>query len=125
MNGTVKWFDDNKGYGFILKEGAAPGDPCSEFFVHHEAILCAGRRTLNEGDAVSFDESQRGGKLRAANVKLTGRAPQAQNPPEPKSITSLEIIVQAVDEWERATGNHRETHLVHDFIFWFRTEGSV
>jgi len=47
--GKVKWFNDAKGYGFILTEG---GD---EIFVHHTAIRCEGYRTLAEGQEVVFD----------------------------------------------------------------------
>jgi cold shock protein len=47
--GTVKWFNDQKGYGFI----AAEGQP--EVFVHHSAIEGRGFRTLHEGDTVEFE----------------------------------------------------------------------
>ncbi len=49
--GTVKWFNDAKGYGFITPEGSNPGD-C---FVHHTAIQAEGFRTLAEGDKVEFE----------------------------------------------------------------------
>ena len=49
--GTVKWFNDSKGYGFITLEGGTPGD-C---FVHHSAIQAEGFRTLSEGDRVEFE----------------------------------------------------------------------
>jgi CspA family cold shock protein len=48
--GTVKWFSDNKGYGFIAAEGEE-----GEVFVHHSAIEGSGFRTLHEGDQVEFD----------------------------------------------------------------------
>ncbi len=48
-NGTVKWFSNQKGYGFIEREDGA------DVFVHHSGINSAGFKTLNEGDAVSFD----------------------------------------------------------------------
>ena len=47
--GTVKWFSDQKGYGFISAEGQ------QEVFVHHAQIEGAGFRTLHEGDTVEFD----------------------------------------------------------------------
>jgi len=47
--GTVKWFNDAKGFGFIVRERGA------DVFVHHTAILAEGFRTLNEGDRVSFE----------------------------------------------------------------------
>jgi CspA family cold shock protein len=64
-NGTVKWFNDAKGFGFIARES---GD---DVYVHHTAILAKGFRTLSEGDRVTFEivEGPRG--LRAANVVKT------------------------------------------------------
>lgn len=61
-NGTVKWFNDSKGYGFITKEDGG------DVFVHFSDIQGDGFRTLAEGQAVSFDvvDSPKGPK--AANV---------------------------------------------------------
>ncbi|HHP7233686.1 MAG TPA: cold-shock protein [Desulfobacterales bacterium] len=47
--GTVKWFNDRKGYGFITK------DEGGDLFVHHTAILMEGYRTLTEGQRVRFE----------------------------------------------------------------------
>ena len=47
--GTVKWFNDAKGFGFITREGAP------DVFVHHTAIMMDGFRSLAEGEAVEFD----------------------------------------------------------------------
>ena len=60
--GTVKWFNNEKGYGFITRENGP------DVFVHYTAILTEGYRTLNEGDRVSFEvvEGQKG--LQARNV---------------------------------------------------------
>lgn len=55
-NGTVKWFDNKKGYGFI-----SPEDGTQDVFVHFSSIQMDGYKTLNEGQAVSF-ESEMGQK---------------------------------------------------------------
>ena len=60
--GTVKWFNDTKGYGFITPESGTPGD-C---FVHHSAIQAEGFRTLSEGDRVEFELVEEGAKGPAA-----------------------------------------------------------
>lgn len=63
-NGTVKWFNDSKGYGFIEQESGP------DVFVHHSAINAEGFRSLNEGDQVTF-EIQQGPKGPAAvNVSV-------------------------------------------------------
>ncbi len=62
--GTVKWFSDDKGFGFIT-----PDDPGKDLFVHHSAIASSGFRTLQEGARVSYEEepSEKGPK--AVNVQ--------------------------------------------------------
>jgi CspA family cold shock protein len=63
--GTVKWFNESKGYGFI-----APQDGGEDVFVHHTAIQATGFRTLAEGQTVSF-EIERGPKgLQATQVTI-------------------------------------------------------
>jgi CspA family cold shock protein len=62
--GTVKWFSNEKGYGFIEREG---GD---DVFVHHSAIEMDGYRSLNEGQRVEFDVEQGDKGLQAKNVTL-------------------------------------------------------
>ncbi|MGO9015187.1 MAG: cold-shock protein [Dissulfurispiraceae bacterium] len=49
VNGTVKWFNDSKGFGFIT------GEDGQDVFVHHSSIQGAGFKSLAEGDRVSFD----------------------------------------------------------------------
>jgi cold shock protein len=62
IQGTVKWFNATKGYGFIAREGG------EDVFVHHSAIQAEGYRSLNEGQRVEFT-LERGPKgLQASNV---------------------------------------------------------
>ena len=66
MTGTVKWFNAEKGYGFISNDEG--GD---DVFVHFSAIQGTGYRSLNEGQKVSYEVEQdpkNTGKLRAVNV---------------------------------------------------------
>lgn len=65
MLGTVKWFNPEKGFGFIEREGG------EDVFVHFSAIKAEGYKTLEEGQRVQFDieKGQRG--LQATNVTLS------------------------------------------------------
>jgi len=60
--GVVKWFNDAKGYGFIVRERG------EDVFVHHAAIVGEGYKTLHEGDRVSFDVVEGPKGLQATNV---------------------------------------------------------
>jgi CspA family cold shock protein len=60
--GTVKWFNNEKGFGFISRESGP------DVFVHHTAILAEGYRSLNEGDRVSFEVVEGAKGLQARNV---------------------------------------------------------
>lgn len=63
MKGKVKWFNDQKGYGFIT-----PDDGSADVFVHHTAIQSDGFRSLAENQAVEFDVLQTDKGPKAANV---------------------------------------------------------
>lgn len=64
MQGTVKWFNSKKGYGFIQAEEG------SDVFVHFSAIESDGFKTLNEGDKVSFEVVDGNRGPQASNVKV-------------------------------------------------------
>ena len=63
MQGKVKWFNDQKGYGFITPDDGSP-----DVFVHHSVIQSNGFRTLSENQAVQFDLMQTDKGPKAANV---------------------------------------------------------
>jgi CspA family cold shock protein len=62
--GTVKWFNNDKGYGFIV-----PDQGGKDVFVHISAVEAAGMKTLNEGQKVSYDLQENRGKEAATNLK--------------------------------------------------------
>jgi CspA family cold shock protein len=64
-NGTVKWFNPDKGFGFIQ-----PEDGSKDVFVHITALQAAGINSLNDGQKVTYDVITERGKQAAANLKL-------------------------------------------------------
>ncbi len=62
VTGTVKWFNDEKGYGFIEREGG------KDVFVHYSAIAGSGRKTLAEGQQVNMEVTQGQKGPQASNV---------------------------------------------------------
>lgn len=73
--GTVKWFDTQKGYGFIQPDGSG-----SDVFVHISAVERAGLSSLKEGQKVSFDVVNERGKTNAANLKVGWRRGKQRGP---------------------------------------------
>jgi CspA family cold shock protein len=75
--GTVKFFNDSKGYGFIAPDGGG-----QDAFVHISAVENSGMRTLQQDQRVSYELQQdRRGKMAAVNLKEAGPAGQAQEEP--------------------------------------------
>ena len=64
--GTVKWYNSQKGFGFI-----APDDGGKDVFVHASALEAAGIRVLNDGQQVSYELQQERGKTSAAQLKVS------------------------------------------------------
>lgn len=65
-NGTVKWFNEGKGFGFVQPESGS-----KDVFVHISALERSGLRSLNEGQAITFDiEQDRTGRGSATNIVL-------------------------------------------------------
>jgi cold shock protein len=77
--GTVKFFNESKGYGFIAPDGGG-----NDAFVHISAVENSGMRTLRDNQRVSYDlEQDRRGKMAAVNLKAAEDAPQPENDGEP------------------------------------------
>jgi len=64
-NGTVKWFNQQKGYGFIR-----PADGASDVFVHISAVEAAGLKGLQDNQPIAYELEDRRGKTSAVNLKL-------------------------------------------------------
>lgn len=69
--GTVKWFNDSKGFGFIAQDGG------EDVFVHYSAIAGEGYRSVAEGSRVEFDIENSPKGPRAANVVVIEAAPES------------------------------------------------
>lgn len=74
IEGTVKWFNAEKGYGFIKQNGSD-----ADVFVHHTAIKMDGYRKLEEGDVVEFEIVDGRKGPQASDVTIKSRAPSSSN----------------------------------------------
>ena len=85
--GTVKWFNPRKGYGFIVTEDG------KDIFVHYANVVGEGYKTLAEGEAVTFDivEGEKG--LRAENV--TGKKAQSESAPQSEPAPESEAAIES------------------------------
>ena len=83
QNGVVKWFNNAKGYGFILSE-----DGGDEIFAHYSAITMEGYKTLKAGQPVQFDIIQGPKGLHAINIQSTVEQPSKKQV-ENEGATSL------------------------------------
>ena len=85
--GTVKWFNDSKGYGFISRDAG------EDVFVHYSAIEGDGFRTLHEGERVEFTIEQTGKGLQAAHVKALWAGTGSYDSPQGEMDTSKRLYV--------------------------------
>lgn len=74
--GRVKWFNNAKGYGFIL-----PEDGGVDYFAHYSSILMEGYKTLKAGQLVSFDLLEGPKGSHAINIKVVGEESRIKEPP--------------------------------------------
>ena len=63
-NGTGKWFNNSKGYGFIV-----PDEGGNDIFVHIRVLESSGLETLNEGQKIRFEKAENNGRISAVNVE--------------------------------------------------------
>ena len=84
--GTVKFFNESKGYGFIAPDGGG-----NDAFVHISAVENSGMRTLRENQRVTYDlQEDRRGKMAAVNLKSADDAPQADADADSANPTDAE-----------------------------------
>ena len=88
--GTVKWFNNAKGYGFIL-----PDDGGEDLFAHYSSIEMEGYKTLKAGQMVTFEVIEGAKGLHATNIQLPSKLSSEQSqsaPPQGETTTTAEAI---------------------------------
>ena len=107
--GTVKWFNDEKGYGFIT-----PDDGGEDLFVHHTGIAGSGFKSLEEGESVSYEVTQGRKGMQAANVtKASTNRPNSGSAGEDLLRVPLEVVGAA-----RILAEHFD----RDDLYWAMVE---
>ena len=107
--GTVKWFNTDKGYGFI-----APEDGGADSFVHISAVERAGLEGLAEGQQLKFTLVDRGGKISASDLEVVG---------EVIAVQKREVAPQRQLTGEKATGTVKFFNSMKGFGFITRDDG--
>jgi CspA family cold shock protein len=82
--GTVKWFNNAKGYGFILSDEGG-----EDLFAHYSAIQMEGYKTLKAGQAVSFDITKGDKGLHAVNINSIAAANTSSEAPQSSTTSAL------------------------------------
>lgn len=110
LSGTVKWFDDIKGYGFILC------DDNREIFVHYSEIAGSGYRSLYDGEHVKFviKETERGPQATNVEVQEEVNAPRKAQVASPRESYEPPVIKQKVRVYELAQAFGVESKAVMD-----------
>jgi CspA family cold shock protein len=101
--GTVKWFSDEKGFGFI-----SPEDGSEDVFVHHTGIAGSGFKSLEEGEKVTYEVTQGRKGLQAVNVSKGSLGP------DPESTTEYLKVPLDVERAARALAEHFDP----DDLYW-------
>jgi CspA family cold shock protein len=101
--GTVKWFNDEKGYGFI-----SPDDGGEDLFVHHSRIAGSGFKSLDEGEKVAYEVARDKKGLQAVNVSTKG-----SNRQDIRSTEDLQVPLEVED-----AGRVLAEHFDPEDLYW-------